>query len=184
LDGEVVLPEPLPQPAQPHSASIERPVAAFLAELQDRRLRDPEIPPAPDQIHEFSITRGYAFIDQWQPTGVRDFRTSSAINPQTAASRVAMLKPFFEYCAANERMTRNPARLLKNPRGRDGGEKRAEQKLPLTDDELKRRARRGPSARRSRWPAVNLGPIHLNQRLRRRSSPDPSPRLSPKDATI
>ena len=77
-------------------------------------------------------------IDQWEPTDVRDFRTSWAINPQTGARRMAMLKPFFEYCVANEWITRNPARLVKNPRGRDAGEKRAEQKLPFTDDELKR----------------------------------------------
>jgi len=51
---------------------------------------------------------------------------------------MAMLKPFFEYCVANEWITRNPARLVKNPRGRDAGENRAEQKLPFTDDELKR----------------------------------------------
>jgi integrase len=32
----------------------------------------------------------------------------------------------------------DPALLVKNPKGRDAGEKRGEQKLPFTDDELKR----------------------------------------------
>jgi integrase len=77
-------------------------------------------------------------IDQWEPTDVREFRTSWAINPQTGARRMSMLKPFFEYCVGNEWITRNPARMVKNPRGRDAGEKRAEQKLPFTDDDLKR----------------------------------------------
>ena len=77
-------------------------------------------------------------IDQWEPPDVREFRTSWAINPQTGARRMSMLKPFFEYCVANEWITRNPARLVKNPRGRDAAENRAEQKLPFTDDELKR----------------------------------------------
>ena len=77
-------------------------------------------------------------IDQWEPPDVREFRTSWAINPQTGARRMAMLKPFHEYCVANELITGNPARAVKNPRGRDAAEKRAEQKLPFTDDELKR----------------------------------------------
>ena len=51
---------------------------------------------------------------------------------------MAMLKPFFEYCVSNEWLTRNPARLVKNPQGQGRREKRSEQKLPFTDDELKR----------------------------------------------
>jgi len=45
---------------------------------------------------------------------------------------------FSNTASANEWLARNPARLVKNPRGRDANEKRAEQKLPFTDDELKR----------------------------------------------
>jgi site-specific recombinase XerD len=46
-----------------------------------------------------------------------------------------MLKPFFEYCVANEWINRNPARAVKNPKGRDI--EKAERRLPFTDEELK-----------------------------------------------
>jgi site-specific recombinase XerD len=46
-------------------------------------------------------------IDEWEPTDVREFRTSWAINPQTGARRMSMLEPFFEYCLSNEWITRN-----------------------------------------------------------------------------
>jgi site-specific recombinase XerC len=135
-NGEVVVPEPLPEPTQPHRVTVERAVTAFLLELNEtaafathKKYRLLLI-----KFKEFSIVRGYVMIDQWEPTDVRDFRTSWAINPQTGARRMAMLKPFFEYCLANEWITRNPARLVKNPRGRDAGEKRAEQKLPFTGE--------------------------------------------------
>jgi site-specific recombinase XerD len=54
------------------------------------------------KLIEFSAQRGYVMIDQSDPTDVREFRTSWAINPQTRALRMSMLKSFFEYCVANE----------------------------------------------------------------------------------
>ncbi len=90
------------------------------------------------QFKSFSEQRGYLIIDQWQPNDVREFRTAWAISPQTASRRLSMLKSFLEYCVSNEWLGRNPARLVRNPRGRDLSEKRAEQKLPFTDEELKR----------------------------------------------
>jgi hypothetical protein len=48
---------------------------------------------------------------------------------------MSMLKPFFEYCVANEWMIRSPARAVKNPKGRDI--EKAEQRLPFSDEELK-----------------------------------------------
>lgn len=86
----------------------------------------------------FSANRGYTLIDQWGPTDVRDFRSSWSIGPQTAQRRMSMLKAFFEYCLSNEWIERNAARLIKNPKGRDAGDRRNEQKLPFTDDEIKR----------------------------------------------
>ena len=137
-DGEVTVPEPLPDPAQRQRVTIEHAVKAFLAELQEsisfgthkkyRLLLE--------RFKEFSTARGYVMIDQWEPTDVRDFRTSWAINPRTGARRMAMLKPFFEYCVSNEWITRNPARAVKNPKGRDM--EKAAQRLPFTDEELKR----------------------------------------------
>jgi integrase len=139
-DGEAIVPEPLPETAQPHRVTIERAVKAFLDELQETAAfaTHKKYRLLLTKLIEFSEKRGYVMIDQWEPTDVREFRTSWAINPQTGARRMSMLKPFFEYCVANEWITRNPARAVKNPRGRDAAEKRAEQKLPFTDDELKR----------------------------------------------
>ena len=75
-------------------------------------------------------------IDQWEPLDVREFRSSWKVSPGTAVRNMAMLKPFFEWCLNNEWVSRNPARLVKNPKGREV--RRAEQKLPFTDEELKR----------------------------------------------
>lgn len=49
---------------------------------------------------------------------------------------MAMLKPFFEYCHSNKWIASNPATAVKNPKGRST--ETAQQKLPFTDDELKK----------------------------------------------
>ena len=51
---------------------------------------------------------------------------------------MSTVKAFFEFCLSTEWITRNPARLVKNPRGRDAADRRNEQKLPFTDLELQR----------------------------------------------
>ena len=86
-EGEVILPEPLPEPAQPHRVTAERAVTAFLAELNETAAfaTHKKYRLLLTKFKEFSIQRSYAFIDQWEPTDVRDFRTSWAINPQTGA---------------------------------------------------------------------------------------------------
>ena len=137
-DGEIPTPPvPLPEPA-PSRATIERAVKVFLDELRE------SLAPATHKKYRllltkfkgFSTARGYVMIDQWEPTDIREFRTSWAVSPGTAVRHMAMLKPFFEWCLNNEWITRNPARLVKNPKGRDVN--REEQKLPFTDEELKR----------------------------------------------
>lgn len=140
-DGKATLQEPLPQqPAQPHRVTIEQAVKAFLAELQETAAfaTHKKYRLLLKKFVEFSEKRGYVMMDQWEPVDVREFRSSWAISPQTAARNMSMVKPFFEYCVANKWLTSNPARMVKNPRGRDAAEKRAEQKLPFTDEELKR----------------------------------------------
>jgi integrase len=136
--GEVTVAEPLPEPTGPQRIPVERAVTAFLAELQETAAfaTHKKYRLLLTKFQEFSIQRGYAMIDEWQPTDVRDFRTSWQINPRTGARRMSMLRPFLEYCVANEWIIRNPARAVKNPKGRDM--EKAEQRLPFTDDELKR----------------------------------------------
>ena len=137
--GQVTIPEPLPEFTKPHRATVAHAAKAFLAELQETAAfaTHKKYRLLLTKMVEFSEKRGYIMIDQWEPPDVREFRTSWAINPQTGARRMSMLKPFFKYCVTNEWITRNPARLVKNPRGRDAADNRAEQKLPFTDDELK-----------------------------------------------
>ena len=134
--GEVTVTEPLPKPTQPSRVTIERAVKAFLDELQETAAfaAHKKYRLLPAKFKEFSEKRGYVRIDQWEPTDVREFRTSGAINPQTGARRMSMLKPFFEYCVGNEWITRNLAHIAQSARGRDAGEKR----ILFTDDELKR----------------------------------------------
>jgi len=137
-DGKVVLPEPEPEVIIQDRITIERATKSFLADRLENS--------APGtyrkyglllkQFKSFSEHRGHVIIDQWQPNDVREFRTGWAISHQTASRRLSMLKLFFEYCVSNEWLARNPARLVKSPRGRDAGENR--QKLPFSDEELKR----------------------------------------------
>jgi len=115
---------PLPEFNRPHRAAVAHAGKAFLAELQETAAfaTHKKYRLLLTKMVAFSEKRGYIMIDQWEPPDVREFRTSWAINPQTGARRMSMLKPFFEYCVANEWITRNPARLVKNPRGRDAAE--------------------------------------------------------------
>jgi integrase len=137
-NGEVIAPQALPETTVSQRVTIERAVKTFLAELQETIAAGThkKYRLLLTKLKEFSEQRGYIMIDQWEPMDVREFRTSWAINPRTGARRMAMLKPFFEYCVSNEWIIRNPARAVKNPKGRDID--RAEQRLPYTDDELKR----------------------------------------------
>jgi integrase len=136
-----ITPKPhvIPEPA-PRRITIEHASKTFVVEFQEAAA------PATQKKYRLMLTRlrqfseqhGYVMIDQWQPSDVREFRTSWGICPQTAARRMSMLKAFFEYCLSNEWITRNPAKAVKNPKTRDSADKRNEQKLPFTDDEIRR----------------------------------------------
>lgn len=88
------------------------------------------------RLIRFSEQRGYVMLDQWEPIDVRQFRSTWPVSPQTAVRRMAMLKPFFEYCVSNKWITSNPARAVKNPKGREMVHN--EQKFPFSDEEIKR----------------------------------------------
>jgi integrase len=137
-NGTNVIPEPPPEPASPRRVTIQHAVATFLAELQETIAfaTHKKYRLLLNKFKEFSTARGYVMIDQWEPSDVREFRTSWAINPRTGARRMAMLKPFFEYCVGNEWISRNPARAVQNPKGREM--ETAKQRLPFTDEELKK----------------------------------------------
>jgi len=120
-------PRSLPHPSvetkalAPESATIERAVTAFLAEHAESS--------APNTQKRYGIIvkkqarsaeKGYVMIDQWGPIDVREFRQSWNVSPATGAKNMSVVKTFFEFALSNEWITRNPARLVKNPRARAG----------------------------------------------------------------
>src|SRR5580658_2420846 len=139
--GEVTpKPEPIPEKPAPHRKPIAQATATFQSEFGEHAAlaTQKKYRLMLNKLKEFSEQRGYVMIDQWGPSDVREFRSSWNVSPQTAPRRMSMVRAFFEYCHANEWMDRNPARLVKNPRSRDASDRRGEQKLPFSDDEIKR----------------------------------------------
>jgi len=65
---------------------------------------------------------------------------AAKVAPSLSATNKNMsnLKAFFEFAVSNEWIARNPARLLKNPRGRASSDPRQEERSPFSDEELKR----------------------------------------------
>lgn len=129
-----------PEPVLPEQVTVERAIEAFTSEFEKYT--------APNtqkkyrlllkKLKGFSESKGYVLLEQWDPIDVRDFRSSWSVSPQTAAKNMSIVKAFFEFCLANEWTVRNPARLVRNPRGRDAADRRNEQKLPFSDEELRK----------------------------------------------
>jgi integrase len=90
------------------------------------------------KLTAFSESRGYVLLEQLAPVDVREFRSSWLVSPQTTAKNMSIIKAFFEFCVSNEWLKRNPARLVKNQRSRGSADRRNEQKLPFSDEELRR----------------------------------------------
>jgi integrase len=122
------------------SLTIESAVLAFTAEFSEYA--------APNtqkkyklilaKLIDFSSHKGYVMLDQWGPVDVREFRSSWAVSPQTAAKNMSTVKTFFEFCLSNEWVSRNPARLVRPQRGRQAADRRSEQKLPFSDQDLRK----------------------------------------------
>jgi integrase len=133
-------PDPAPSAVPAGRTTIERAMAAYMADFGEylatntqRKYRF-----LLGKLKAFSELRGYINVEQWGPIDVREFRSSWEVGPQTAIKNMSVIKAFFEFCFANEWITRNPASLVKNRRSRDAGDSRNEQKLPFSDAELKR----------------------------------------------
>jgi hypothetical protein len=137
--GEIPPTPPTPASA-PRCVTIEQAIKIVHGRIRTARRRQhaEEISPASCQLKAFCESRGYVTLDQWTPIDVREMRSSWTVSHQTAAKNMSTVKAFFEYCVSNEWLVRNPARLVKNQRSRDAGDKRGEQKQPFTDEELKR----------------------------------------------
>jgi integrase len=141
-DGPAQIEAPAPQVPDPASGriTIERAIKAFTAEHQEHAASatQKKYRLLLAKLKAFADTRGYVMLDQWTPIDVREFRSSWSVSAQTSAKHMSVIRAFFEFCLSNEWLARNPARLVKNQRGRDAADRRNEQKLPFTDDELNR----------------------------------------------
>ena len=140
-DGPSLTAEPAPPaPAVADGrVTIVRAVQAFTAEFQGHAANTQKnYRLLLAKLKAYSDHRGFVMLDQWGASDVREFRSSWAVSPQTAVKNMSTVKSFFEFCVSNEWIPKNPARLVKNQRGRDAADRRNEQKLPFTDDELRK----------------------------------------------
>jgi site-specific recombinase XerD len=133
-------------PEGPNGASnqsgitIERAVKAFMAEFAETAAPNTQkkYRLLLQKLQDFAASKGYIMIDQWTPLDVREMRAAWNVSPQTAAKNISTIKAFFEFGLSNEWITRNPARLVKRQRTRVAADSRNQQKLPFSDDDLKR----------------------------------------------
>ena len=142
-DGPSQIPEPVPLAPAPAPAvpdgriTIVRAIQAFTAEYQGLAANTQKnYRLLLGKLKAYSDHRGFVMLDQWGPSDVREFRASWAVSPQTTVKNLSTVKSFFEFCVSNDWIPKNPARLIKNQRGRDAADRRNEQKLPFTDAEL------------------------------------------------
>lgn len=133
-------PSPEPIAPTPEGVTIERAAAAFLGEHAESSAWNTQRNYGflMKKFKAYSAEKGYVMLDQWGPIDVREFRQSWQVSPVTAAKNMSTVKAFFEFALSNEWIVRNPARLVKNPRGRAGAESRSKERLPFSDEELKR----------------------------------------------
>ena len=138
-DGEAITPaQPIPEPRD-RRIETEHASKVFLEELKETAAlaTQKKYRLMAERLKHFARQRGYAMIDEWEPTDIRAFRSTWPVAPPTAVRRMAELKAFFEYCVSNKWITSNPARAVKNPRTRDAAN-REPQKLPFSDVEIKK----------------------------------------------
>jgi integrase len=136
------VPEPLPSSvSEPlKGIPIDRAAEAFLAAHRECS--------APNTYKKYSVIikklkqhsalKGYVMISQWTPIDVWEFRQSWTVGLLTAIKDLSVVKAFFEFALSNEWINRNPARLVRNPRGRAGDNPRSKERTPCSDEELQR----------------------------------------------
>ncbi|SPF51041.1 hypothetical protein SBA4_4590004 [Candidatus Sulfopaludibacter sp. SbA4] len=132
--------QPSIDPIPPPRTTIERAMSAFTAEFATHAAPNTQkkYKLLLGKLKSFADSKGYVMLDQWTPIDVREMRAGWSVSAQTSAKNMSTIKAFFEFCLANEWITRNPARLLTRQRTREAADTRNEQKLPFSDEELKR----------------------------------------------
>lgn len=135
-DGEVPTTPLLTEP--PAKRTIEEAVSAYLAERAEisapNTLRKNRF--LLNKLKAHSEERGYVRIGQWTPLDVREFRAAWKVSPQTASKNMTIVKSFFEFALSNEWLARNPARRVREVRGKVIDN--AKERTPFSDDEIKR----------------------------------------------
>jgi integrase len=140
-DGQPKVPaEPQPPVPACEQQTIARAIQAFTAEFEEYAAANTQkkYRLLLRKLTTFSESKGYVLLEQLTPVDIREFRSSWLVSPQTSAKNMSVVKAFFEFCASNEWLSRNPARLVKNQRSRGSADRRNEQKLPFSDEEVRR----------------------------------------------
>jgi site-specific recombinase XerD len=138
----VVEPTPAPttsaQNTVGNGTTIERAISAYMAEHRKNSASQTvkRYGYLMAKIRTYAEHKGYTTIGQWMVSDVREFRDSWNVSVPTANRDMSVIRAFFEFCVDNEWLEKNPAKKVKNPKGRSAGDGRAEQKLPFTDKEL------------------------------------------------
>jgi integrase len=139
-DIDIAPTPPLPGSLVQSSAkiTIERSITAFLAEHSEVSSANTQkkYRLVLNKLKEYSASKGYVLIEQWQPIDVREFRASWKVSPLTASKNMTVIKSYFEFGVTNEWIPRNPARLVKEVRGKGDGT--GKERIPFSDNELKR----------------------------------------------
>jgi site-specific recombinase XerD len=127
---------------KPGDVTVTQAVKDFLAEHEENAAPNTQkkYKLLMKKFETYSTEKGYIALARWDsPSDIRNFRTSWGVSPLTAAKNMSTIRSFFDFCMVNYRgiFTVNPAKLVKNPKTRET-DRRKEQKLPFSDEELKR----------------------------------------------
>ena len=138
-DDANVPPAVVAPATDPSKVTIERAISAYLADHKHS---------APNTVKQYGYTMaklraysahmGYSLIEQWTPVDIRACRDTWGVAVRTANNYMAIVRALFGFCMANEWITRDPCKLVKNPKGKAAADGSGEQKLPFTDAELQR----------------------------------------------
>jgi len=118
--------------------TVDRAVEAFLAEYKHlAQSTQKKYDLLMGKLKKYSCAKGYLSLARWDnPVDIREFRASWTVSQPTAINDMNTIRTFFDFCVDNGWLGRNPAKLVKSPKGRDAANKRSKQKLPFSDEEL------------------------------------------------
>lgn len=130
--------QPRPEPPRAAGAiTIERAATLFLASHDgSSRSTRRQYRYLLNALKAFSEKQGFILLSQWGPAEVQEFRASWKVSALTKTKKLATVKTFFEYGMTMGWLAVNPARVIKNPRGRQAAD--TTERIPFSDEELAR----------------------------------------------